>query len=152
MEHPTPRVGGKDEKLGQRLDEELTAFNNRATGADPEEFSVRVDAPDGELLGGLTGWIWGDACFVDMLWVREDQRGTGLGRDLIAAAEAEALRRGCDRVLVSSFTFQAPAFYQRLGYVETGRTLGIPGGHADVHMAKRLDGADTAQWVRAELA
>jgi len=53
-------------------------------------------------------------------------------------AEEEARRRGCDRVCVSSFTFQAPGFYQKYGYVETGRTLGIPGGGEDVHMFKRL--------------
>ncbi len=55
-----------------------------------------------------------------------------------APTEAEAVRRGCDRVAVSSFTFQAPGFYQRHGYVETGRMLGIPDGHEDVHMFKRL--------------
>ncbi|WP_318218934.1 hypothetical protein [Streptomyces sp. SCL15-6] len=57
---------------------------------------------------------------------------------LLYTTEAEAQRRGCDRVTVSSFTFQAPDFDQRHGYVETGRTLGIPGGHADVHMFKPL--------------
>jgi hypothetical protein len=45
-----------------------------------------------------------------------------------------AAATGC----VSSFTFQPPGFYQKYGYVETGRTLGIPGGGEDVHMFKRL--------------
>jgi len=54
-------------------------------------------------------------------------------------AEVEARRRGCDRIAVSSFTFQAPGFYQRHGYVETGRTRGIPGGNEDVHMFKSLE-------------
>ena len=53
-------------------------------------------------------------------------------------AEDEARRRGCDRVCLSSFTFQAPGFYQKYGYAETGRTLGIPGGGEDIHMFKRL--------------
>ena len=42
-------------------------------------------------------------------------------------------------MVVSSLTFQAPAFYERHGYVETGRTHGLPGGHADVHFLKVLD-------------
>lgn len=52
--------------------------------------------------------------------------------------------RGISRdVRKSSFTFQAPEFYQRHGYVETGRTSGIPGGAEDVHMSKRLGQAST---------
>lgn len=73
-----------------------------------------------------------------MMWVREDRRHQGWGSRLLRTAEDEALRRGCDRVVASSFTFQAPAFYQRHGYRETGRTLGIPGGHDDVHLFKAL--------------
>ncbi|GAA3801334.1 GNAT family N-acetyltransferase [Streptomyces chiangmaiensis] len=62
-----------------------------------------------------------------------------MGGKLLLPAEEEARRRGCDRACVSSFTFQAPVFYQRHGYVETGRTLGIPGGAQDVRMCKKLD-------------
>jgi hypothetical protein len=41
----------------------------------------------------------------------------GWGAQLLAAEE-EARRRGCNRVCVSSFTFQAPGFYRKYGYVE----------------------------------
>uniref|UniRef100_A0AAU3IBI2 GNAT family N-acetyltransferase n=1 Tax=Streptomyces sp. NBC_01393 TaxID=2903851 RepID=A0AAU3IBI2_9ACTN len=78
---------------------------------------------------------------MELLWVREDSRRDGWGSRILQAAEIEARRRGCDRVAVSSFTFQAPGFYQRHGYAETGRTLGIPGGHADVHLFKSLIGS-----------
>lgn len=131
------QVGGKDDVLQQRLDDELTAFNAEATGAGtPQPLSVRATDADGELAGGLTAWIWGSCCAVGMLWVREDQRHAGWGSRLMRAAEEEAVRRGCTEMIVSSFTFQAPDFYKRLGYRETGRTEGIPGGHQDVHMHK----------------
>ena len=39
-------------------------------------------------------------------------------------------------------TFQAPGFYRRHGYLENGRTQGLPGGHADVHFFKALAGVD----------
>ncbi|GGX61029.1 GNAT family N-acetyltransferase [Streptomyces fructofermentans] len=133
------RVGGQDEELSKRLDRELTEFNNRATGAgEPAEFSVRATDGRGDVAGGLTGWFWGTLCAVDMLWVREDQRHAGWGTKLMREAEAEARRRGCADMIVSSFTFQAPDFYRRLGYRETGRTDGIPGGHQDVHLHKAL--------------
>lgn len=131
------QVGGKDDVLQQRLDDELTAFNAEATGAGtPQPLSIRATDADGELAGGLTAWIWGSCCAVGMLWVREDQRHAGWGSRLMRAAEEEAVRRGCTEMIVSSFTFQAPDFYKRLGYRETGRTEGIPGGHQDVHMHK----------------
>ncbi|MET9799674.1 GNAT family N-acetyltransferase [Streptomyces sp. NPDC006368] len=137
----TITVGGEDKELSARLDKELTAFNQAATGASDEaELSVRAtDDASGELIGGLTGWTWGGLCGIGMLWVREDHRKSGLGSRLMRAAEDEARRRGCDRVIVSSFSFQAPPFYRRLGYVETGRVPGIPGGHEDVHFHKSLE-------------
>jgi ribosomal protein S18 acetylase RimI-like enzyme len=130
-------VGGKDDALQQRLDDELTAFNAEATGAGtPEPLTVRATDAEGELAGGLTAWIWGSCCAVDMLWVRADQRHAGWGSRLMRAAEEEAVRRGCTEMIVSSFTFQAPDFYKGLGFRETGRTEGIPGGHQDVHLHK----------------
>lgn len=128
-----------DPELNNRLTEELIAFNAAPTGAaDRGSFSVKVTDEAGELAGGLAAWTWGGLCGIDMLWVREDSRKDGWGSKILLAAEAEAEQRGCDRVAVSSFTFQAAGFYQRHGYVETGRTLGIPGDHADVHMYKSL--------------
>jgi GNAT superfamily N-acetyltransferase len=136
---PTLTVGERDTDLNKKLDEGLTAFNAAATGvAEQGTLSVKVTDEAGELIGGLAAWTWGGLCGIALLWVREDSRRDGWGSKILRAAEEEALRRGCDRVTVSSFTFQAPKFYQRHGYVETGRTLGIPGGHEDVHMYKSL--------------
>ncbi|MFJ4683409.1 GNAT family N-acetyltransferase [Streptomyces sp. NPDC088789] len=136
---PVLRVGAEDEALQQRLDDELTAYNNQAAGTDvPDELSVSVTDEDGELIGGLTGWIWGTLGGVDMLWVREDRRNEGWGSRLMRAAEEEAVRRGCTDMTVSTYTFQAPDFYLRRGYRETGRMDGVPGGHQDIYFHKTL--------------
>lgn len=136
---PNLTVGESDGELTERLESELDAFNDAATGhAARGEISVRVTDGDGQLVGGLTAWTWGSLCGVELLWVREGSRADGWGSKLLLAAEAEAVRRGCDRVMVSSFTFQAPGFYQRHGYAEVGRVPGIPGGHADVYLTKAL--------------
>ncbi|HWG27390.1 GNAT family N-acetyltransferase [Actinospica sp.] len=134
-------VGDRDPGLAEVLDKGLDEYNFAATGtsrADQSAFSVKVTEADGEIIGGLTGWTWAGLCGISMLWVHPDHRKDGWGAKILAAAEAEAARRGCDRVCVSSFTFQAPGFYQKYGYVETGRTLGIPGENEDVHLFKRL--------------
>jgi ribosomal protein S18 acetylase RimI-like enzyme len=133
-------VGGSDSELSARLNRELTAFNNAATGADAEQgLSVRVTDDAGELVGGLTGWTWGGCGGINMLWVRAESRRDGWGSKLLAAAEEEARRRGCTRMVVSSLSFQAPAFYRRHGYAETGRTEGLPAGSVDHHFWKPLD-------------
>ncbi|MFD7548793.1 GNAT family N-acetyltransferase [Streptomyces sp. NPDC059578] len=134
-------IGHRDSELSERLSRELDEVNFPATGttaADQGALSVQAVDDAGELIGGLTAWTWGGLLGIEMLWVREESRGDSWGSKLLLATEEEARRRGCDRACVSSFTFQAPAFYQRHGYVETGRTLGIPGGAEDVHMYKSL--------------
>ena len=133
-------LGGADADLDSRLSGELDAYNTAASGVDDQrEFTVRVEDADGQLLAGLSGWTWGTCAGVAMVWVREDHRRGGLGRKLLAAAEQVAREGACTRLTVSSFTFQAPAFYERYGFVETGRTEGLPvEGHADVHFVKLL--------------
>ncbi|MEY9871357.1 ribosomal protein S18 acetylase RimI-like enzyme [Streptacidiphilus sp. MAP12-33] len=134
-------VGDRDPELSARLSSGLDAYNFPATGtteADQTQLSVKVVDDDGEIVGGLAGWTWGGLFGIEMFWVREQSRAEGWGSRILSAAEEEARQRGCDRAVVSSFTFQAPGFYQRHGYRETGRTLGIPGGHQDVHMFKQL--------------
>jgi GNAT superfamily N-acetyltransferase len=132
-------VGDADPGLRERLDEEISAFNAAATGYhDGRMLSVAVRGDGGDLRAGLYGWTWGGCGYIDLLWVRDDQRGHGLGARLLAAAEAEIQRRGCDRVALNTHSFQAPDFYARFGYTECGRTPGYPHGHDDIHLVKQF--------------
>jgi GNAT superfamily N-acetyltransferase len=132
-------VGDADASLRERLDQEINAFNAVATGhRDGRLLSVAVRGDDGDLQAGLHGWTWGGCGYIELLWVRDDQRGSGLGTSLLAAAEAEIRRRGCDRVALSTHSFQAPGFYARFDYRECGRTPGYPHGHDQIHLLKQL--------------
>jgi len=140
MTESEPVVGTGDSKLDQRLSDELDTYNAAATpGVAPaEELTVRIEE-DGQLLAGASGWTWGQAAGIAMTWVDARQRGSGLGSALLDSFEKEARRRGCTHVFVTSFTFQAPAFYQRNGYREIFRWEGVPtAGLDDVHMRKDL--------------
>ncbi|WP_244445726.1 GNAT family N-acetyltransferase [Devosia sp. LC5] len=80
---------------------------------------------DGEaFVGGITASISFAVLFINNIWVDGHARGRGVGRSLIAAAEAEGLRLGAETSCVDTLTTQAPAFYLRLGYLEFGRLEG----------------------------
>jgi GNAT superfamily N-acetyltransferase len=134
-------VGEADATLDQTLSDELDRVNAEATrGTDAaRELTVQVHDRAGGLAAGLSGWTWGVAAGIGMTWVRADAQGTGLGSTLLAEFEAEARARGCTHVFVTSFTFQAPGFYERHGYRELFRWEDVPvPGSADVHLRKDL--------------
>ena len=132
-------VGDVDNGLRERLDKEINAFNAATTGyADGRLLCIAVRDYDGDLRAGLFGWTWGGCGYIDLLWVRSDLRRSGLGTRLLATAETEIARRGCDQVALSTHSFQAPGFYARFGYQECGRTPAYPRGHDDIHLVKRL--------------
>ena len=86
---------------------------------------------DGRLVGtvmvghdGHRGWVY-------YLAVAEDERGTGLGRGMMAAAETWLVERGAVKLqlMVRESNTAVTGFYDRLGYAD-----------ADVRvLAKRLD-------------
>jgi GNAT superfamily N-acetyltransferase len=131
-EQPSPRDVA-------RLEDELNRFNFDTTGfRDGRLLAAFVRDETGALRAGLSGHTWGGCCKIRLLWVRESERRSGLGSQLLAAAEREARARGCERVVLSTHSFQAPDFYRRHGYVEVGRADGYPRGHAQIFLAKRL--------------
>jgi GNAT superfamily N-acetyltransferase len=133
-------LGDEDTELDERLDAELTAYNLATAGVQEQTgFTVRIDDDAGDLVAGLSGWTWGSCAGISLVWVRSDRRARGTGARLLEAAEHLARERGCAQIVVSSFTFQAPGFYERHGFVETARIHGLPlEGAAVVHLVKRL--------------
>ena len=94
----------------------------------------------GQLIGGCTGntvdtWHW---LTVDTLWVDPGHRGQGIGRELVSAVADAARARGCRWAKLNTWEFQAPGFYERLGYVEYGREVDYPPGHVNYLMRKDL--------------
>lgn len=122
------------------LVERIYEFNSQATGYfDGKLLGGKLRNESGEVIAAFNGHTWGGCCVIAHLWVHESQRGHGLGRVLLQAAEAEAQRRGCEQIVLSTHTFQAPAFYEKLGYERQAIVLDHPKGHANVTYVKRID-------------
>jgi len=89
-----------------------------------------------DVVGGLravTVWGWLE---IKWLWIAEPHRGRGCGRRLVAAAEREAIGRGCRHAWLDTFDFQAPQFYARLGYDVFATLDDFPCGHTRYFLRK----------------
>ena len=95
------------------------------------------DAGD-EVMGGLLAFTWGGVLFIRILWVSNALRGQGFGRRLMEMAERRGVERGCRHVFVDTFSFQAPGFYEKLGYLVYARAEDWPVGHAHHFLRKDL--------------
>lgn len=123
----------------QFLDDRLYEFNVAATGLDNGKLlGIFVRDVSGTIEAGVSGWTWGDCSRIDKLWVRADLRGDGLGRRLVCAFEREAVRRGCRLVTLDSHSFQAPEFYQKLGYELWAVLDGYPSPHRQCYLRKTI--------------
>lgn len=121
------------------LEDRLYEFNRAQTGRDDGQmFAFFVQNEQQEIVAGLSGWTWADACEIQSLWVHPACRGQGYGRDLLEAAEQEAQARGCKVILIRSYSFQAPGFYQKFGYQMAWQLNDFPPGHQYCHLVKQL--------------
>ena len=139
-----------DAALRRTVRANLSAFNDtrsnvlrgfRETGED-HQVPLDVYAFDGDdLVAGLVADTWGHWLQVDLLWVHEDRRGSGLGGQLLALAEQRARDdRGCVGARLDTWGFQAKPFYEKLGYTVFGVLEDYPPGETEYLLAKRLDG------------
>src|SRR5262245_52932477 len=136
---PTPVDPTPDEV--QFLEDRIYEFNSRTTGiADGETLAFLVRERD-SIVAGIYGNTWGGTCELRQFWVAASQRGRGLGTKLFEAAEREARRRGCTQIVLMTFSFQAPAFYERLGFEVVATIDDHPRGHRNLMMRKRLQAA-----------
>ena len=127
------------EGLKQVVSDHLDAYNIAITGF-PEYSPVNLflrDAGD-EVMGGLLAAVWGGVLFIRILWVSEALRGRGFGRCLMEMAERRAVERGCRHIFVDTFSFQAPGFYEKLGYQIYAKAEDWPLGHAHHFFRKDL--------------
>lgn len=122
----------------EKIFAELTRFNSAYCGDAPSPLVVAARDRDGAIVGGIVGRSIADWMHLEMLWVDMQHRGLGIGRSLMALAEAEARKRACVGVHFDTFSFQAPDLYPQLGYEQFGVIEDHPRGHRRVFFAKKL--------------
>lgn len=140
MQHPA--IVASDEAASEDLlflEEQTNEFNFTTTGIhDAQLLVVLLRDDSGRIYAGLSGHTWGGVAEIRFLWVDDSRRGTGIGSQLLGAAEEGARARGCTKIVLSTHSFQAPAFYRRHGYVVAGEFADYPRGHRSIFLEKVL--------------
>jgi GNAT superfamily N-acetyltransferase len=117
----------------------LNRYNQDETGgAASQPLAVLIRSDGGITTGGLLGRTWLGWLYVELLYVPDGLRGSGVGRDLMLRAETEARARGCIGIWLNTFSFQARGFYEKLGFTLLGRIEDYPPGHQRFFLQKRL--------------
>jgi|HubBroStandDraft_6_1064221.scaffolds.fasta_scaffold10814_4 GNAT superfamily N-acetyltransferase len=129
-----------------RIIDPLIAYNEAQAGPrNSKEFAFFVRSETTELVGGLLGSTHFNHFFVSAIFIDQEFRREGIGRELIRRAAALALERGCDTIYLDTFDFQAPGFYEKLGFKVFGALNDYPTGHWRLYLVKRLGAGGEAQ-------
>lgn len=143
MDTPTWHLEHQDppgEGVAEALRACLSAHNEALAGRPRATASLAWIARDaqGARVGGLLAehaWQW---LYIQALWVNADRRGRGAGRALVDAAEAWGRARDAVGIMLETADFQAPGFYERLGFTVCGQVADLPPGATTYFMTKRL--------------
>tara|TARA_R110002124_G_scaffold63350_5_gene172890 strand:+ start:10828 stop:11253 length:426 start_codon:yes stop_codon:yes gene_type:complete len=121
-----------------RIGSSLAAFNESDVGPANRRALAVLARSDDQLIAGLSGYTAWGWLYVQWLWVAQDQRGQGLAPRLLAAAEADALARGCHGAYIDTFNPTALLVYQKAGYVVFGALPDFPAGRTRSFLSKSL--------------
>ncbi len=104
-----------------------------------EKFLFAIIAREGgEIIGGMLGEMYYRGLHISLLWVSENLRKTGLGTTMIGKAEDLARESSCTLIYLDTFSFQAPKFYEKLGFEVFGKIENFPENYTRYFLLKRL--------------
>ena len=131
--------------VGRRLQEFNEAHSGKTVSWNDPQFPpsplhVFVLDRAGTLVGGLKGRTHAIPTWLEVtcLWVDETVQGRGLGRQLMERAEVIARSRGCRYARLATCEFNAPGFYEKLGYQLYGTLANCPPGETVLYFWREL--------------
>ncbi|HBP62805.1 MAG TPA: hypothetical protein DD730_00695 [Desulfosporosinus sp.] len=96
------------------IEEGLRQFSLSKTSEENSPLNILLKRDDGQLMGGLQGNHNAHWLYINALWVESQHRGKGYGKNMMLAAEQEAVKRGVTQSYLQ--TVHSLGFYQKLGY------------------------------------
>lgn len=90
------------------------------------EFGVFIHNHEQQIVGGAIGNVIFSIMHIKYLWLAESLRGRGMGTKIISVLVAKAIDQGLTSIALETYSFQAPEFYKKLGFLETGKFENYP--------------------------
>jgi ribosomal protein S18 acetylase RimI-like enzyme len=116
------------EDAAKAIQDGLRAFNRAAGHPGSAPLNVVLRDGEGRVRGGIVAQLGFDSVYLDTVWIDEAMRGQGHGRAMVVLIEDEARKRGALQSWLYTLSWQAPGFYEKLGYRVFGE---IPYHRAD---------------------
>ena len=127
---------------------EINEIVPREVDADEEEFVLKIEDENGEIIGGCIAqayeYRW-SRMFLNTLWVDERWRHQGIGSMILREVERIAREKGCRVVTLGTASYMARPFYEKHGYT-VFTTLKKPNGYISYSLVKYLD-RDAPEYV-----
>jgi predicted GNAT family N-acyltransferase len=120
-------------------EEQGVAWDGELDGLDDEATHLVAVDEGGSVIATCRLILSGAECRLGRMAVAAEHRGSGVGRELLTAAEGEAARQGAREILLHAQT-RAERFYAQAGYAQEG-DLFFEEGIEHIAMRKRLAGA-----------
>lgn len=111
------RKADDDKRTGDFINKEFSDYALKSgVELNFEEFCFIAENDEQNILGVITGRAYYNEVHIGDLIVGEKYRKKGLGSKLVGAVEKEYRGKGYDIITLTTFGFQAPEFYPKLGY------------------------------------
>ena len=98
-----------------------------------------VALQEDRLIGGAMGYIAYNWYVLDLFFVEEEQRGNGIGTELIRQIELLAKDKRLTGIRVETWDFQAKDFYTSLGFSLYGELNNCPPGSTIYFLQKSIN-------------
>ena len=111
------RIFEENEEIGDFLHEGFTRYGEQnGVALNYDDFCFVAEDDNGNIAGAITGRAYYNEVHIGDLIVHEKCRGSGLGSRLVATVEDAYRGKGYSVITLTTFGFQAPEFYRKLGY------------------------------------
>lgn len=110
------RYTGNFDDLGGFIDRTFEAYAEKnGISCNYRDFCF-VARDEDRIIGLVMGHSYYDSVYIGELIVTEECRGRGIGTMLMKRVEEEYRGKGMEYICLTTYAFQAPEFYKKLGY------------------------------------
>ena len=111
------RINETDDRTGEFINKAFTDYAiSRAVELNFDEYCIIAENDDGQVIGAITGRAYYNEVHIGDLIIDETYRGNDIGTKLVRAVEDAYRGKGYTKITLTTFGFQAPDFYKKLGY------------------------------------